>query len=74
MNAKVGLENLKVYGILTDLGIFHFFAFEPKSKMFYRDPKIVVARGREDFLIGMMHGVFCVLHGFCCADSISFSD
>ncbi|KAJ7907894.1 hypothetical protein B0H13DRAFT_1618025, partial [Mycena leptocephala] len=55
MNAKVGLENLKVYGILTDLGIFHFFAFEPKSKMFYRDPKIVVARGREDFLIGMMH-------------------
>ncbi|KAJ7213604.1 hypothetical protein GGX14DRAFT_619159 [Mycena pura] len=44
MNGDVGFESLTVYGLLTDLGTFQFYSFNPISKTFYRNSKIVVHR------------------------------
>ncbi|KAJ6576685.1 hypothetical protein DFH09DRAFT_914602, partial [Mycena vulgaris] len=53
-NRAAGFEALTVYGLLTDMGAFHFYAFDPTSETFYRDRKVVVGRVRGDFLYDMM--------------------
>lgn len=71
MNHAAGFGSLVVYGLLTDLGSFHFFSFDPVTTTFYRDGKIMVNQKRGDFLHDMMEGAF--LHGVCCcAHSVSF--
>ncbi|KAJ7212078.1 hypothetical protein GGX14DRAFT_621645 [Mycena pura] len=55
LNGDAGFESLTVYGLLTDLGTFHFYSFNPISKTFYQDPRMVVhSLLREEFLYGMM--------------------
>ncbi|KAJ6590559.1 hypothetical protein DFH09DRAFT_1274027 [Mycena vulgaris] len=57
LNRSVGFPSLKVYGLLTDMGTFDFFSFDPVLRTFYRDPTIGVARKREDFLYDMIEVV-----------------
>ncbi|KAJ7132089.1 hypothetical protein C8R44DRAFT_773015 [Mycena epipterygia] len=68
LNSLAGFRSLTVYGLLTDLGTFEFFSFEPISKTFYRDPKMFLPRIREDVLSAMIevsNKVFSiVLQGF----------
>ncbi|KAJ7700153.1 hypothetical protein B0H17DRAFT_1196138 [Mycena rosella] len=40
LNAMEGFRSLTVYGLLTDMGIFEFYSFDPISRTFYRDPKM----------------------------------
>ncbi|KAJ6469593.1 hypothetical protein C8R47DRAFT_1222924 [Mycena vitilis] len=58
LNKRAGFERLLVYGLLTDLTSFQFFAFDPVSRTFYRDLQpevtIVVSPSREGFLEGMI--------------------
>ncbi|KAJ7213602.1 hypothetical protein GGX14DRAFT_445532, partial [Mycena pura] len=56
MNGDAGFESLTVYGLLTDLGNFHFYSFNPISKTFYRDGRMPVSGAREEFLYRMMAG------------------
>ena len=71
INKKAGFASMKVYGLLTDMGTFEFFAFDPVPSTFYQDPIMLVARKRLDFMQDMIGGM--CLHVHCCDTRFYFS-
>ncbi|KAI0298866.1 hypothetical protein BC826DRAFT_967215 [Russula brevipes] len=53
-NQKITFEGLRIYGILTDLGSFSFYSYDPKSNTFCEDDAIVVGNLRDKFLSDMI--------------------
>ncbi|KAJ6561235.1 hypothetical protein DFH09DRAFT_1160828 [Mycena vulgaris] len=54
LNDATGFRTLMVYGLLTDMGTFEFFSFEPISKTFYQEEVLSVPRKREGILCDMI--------------------
>ncbi|CAA7265588.1 unnamed protein product [Cyclocybe aegerita] len=63
-NKKLKYTGLRVYGLLTDLTLFHFYSFDPIERSFYKDDVLFANVIRELFcgdMIPVANKIFSVL-------------
>ena len=56
-NEKVDFANIRIYGLLTDLIDFHFYSYDPLTKEFAFDKRLVVNITREVAFTDMIPGM-----------------
>ncbi|OBZ65523.1 Metacaspase-1 [Grifola frondosa] len=56
INLNSDFADLKIYGLLTDLTQFEFYAYDPSTKTFLQDPSsLITSNWREGFLHDMIN-------------------
>lgn len=57
MNKGDHFEDLRVYGLLTDLTTFQFYSYDPIKKAFAFDEVLLVSAQRDMFIRNMIRGM-----------------
>jgi hypothetical protein len=58
MNEKLNFAGLRIYGLLTDLTQFKFYSYNPSTKQFSFDERIVIEITRSAAFTNMVNGLF----------------
>lgn len=61
MNSSMDFGGLRIYGLLTDIGVFQFYSYNPDTKQFYFDETITINRKRTDACSDMIDGTYLSL-------------
>jgi len=57
MNKQAHFEELRVYGVLTNLKSFEFYSYDPTNKLFSLDGTVTVSSNRDMLMEHMIPGM-----------------
>ena len=57
-NKKITFDKLRVYGLLTNAVVFDFHSYDPITKQFCFDERMLISPVRSDALAGMVNGAY----------------
>lgn len=61
-NKNIKFDKLRVYGLLTNAVMFYFYSYDPISKKFCFDERIMIANKRLGILAEMVDGAYFFIH------------
>lgn len=69
---KIGFPNIHIHGLLSDMGKFEFYSYDPVTKKFFLDELIDVNSIKESQISDMIPGLPSILRALLRTDVYFF--